>query len=338
MRIAVTHQWLIALRCSTAGCQIHWWQLPQIDGLTQDCSNSSALANHPVMYHYNDIIISTTASQITSLTTVYSIVYSCADQRKHQSTASLAFVSGIHRWPVNSPAQRASNAENVSIWWRHYVQCLQSKAATCHWILDMCCLNVVCQIYYWQLPHICVYCLCETVSAFVHYSEMIIDGLAQECNDSSVLAMGLLKPSTKPSISSDYLRIISKSFKYQLIWNCYWCLDSQYCQSKKVLKKCQFIHLFHIYNSAISISQCKPAVTPLLTHWSYCSLALNHRYHNWFYLSVWTDMVWHESYTPCIHTEFFEIGGQIISTTIDAGRNQEPLCWVRLPKFLGPFY
>ena len=42
------------------------------------------------------------ASQITSLTIVYSTVYSDADQRKHQSSASLAFVRGIHRGPVNS--------------------------------------------------------------------------------------------------------------------------------------------------------------------------------------------------------------------------------------------
>ena len=42
-------------------------------------------------------------SQITSLTIAYSTVYSGADQRKHQSSASLAFVRGIHRWPVNSP-------------------------------------------------------------------------------------------------------------------------------------------------------------------------------------------------------------------------------------------
>ena len=43
------------------------------------------------------------ASQITSLTIVYSSVYSGTDQRKCQSSASLAFVWGIHRWPVNSP-------------------------------------------------------------------------------------------------------------------------------------------------------------------------------------------------------------------------------------------
>ena len=54
-------------------------------------------------YHYDDIIMSAIASLITSLTIVYSIVYPDADQRKHQSSASLAFVWGIHRGPVNSP-------------------------------------------------------------------------------------------------------------------------------------------------------------------------------------------------------------------------------------------
>ena len=43
------------------------------------------------------------ASRITSLTIIYSTVYSDADQRKHQSSASLAFVRGIHRWPLNYP-------------------------------------------------------------------------------------------------------------------------------------------------------------------------------------------------------------------------------------------
>ena len=47
--------------------------------------------------HYIDAIMTAMASQITSLTVVYSIVYSGADQRKHQSSASLAFVRGIHR-------------------------------------------------------------------------------------------------------------------------------------------------------------------------------------------------------------------------------------------------
>ena len=53
--------------------------------------------------HYIDVIMGAMAPQITSLTTIYSTVYSGADQRKHQSSASLAFVRGIHRWLVNSP-------------------------------------------------------------------------------------------------------------------------------------------------------------------------------------------------------------------------------------------
>ena len=53
--------------------------------------------------HYSDVIMCVIMSQITSRTLVYSTVYSGADRRKHQSSASLAFVRGIHRWPVHSP-------------------------------------------------------------------------------------------------------------------------------------------------------------------------------------------------------------------------------------------
>ena len=53
--------------------------------------------------HYNDVIMSAMASQITSGSIVYLTGCSGTDQRKHQSSAPLAFVRGIHRWPVNSP-------------------------------------------------------------------------------------------------------------------------------------------------------------------------------------------------------------------------------------------
>ena len=52
-------------------------------------------------YHYSDVIMGAIASQITSLTIVYSTFYSDADHRKHRSSASLAFVREIHRGPVN---------------------------------------------------------------------------------------------------------------------------------------------------------------------------------------------------------------------------------------------
>ena len=51
------------------------------------------------------------ASQITSLTIVYSTAYSDADERKHQSPVSLAFVL---------VTRRANNAKNISVWWRHH--------------------------------------------------------------------------------------------------------------------------------------------------------------------------------------------------------------------------
>ena len=72
-------------------------------------------------FHYSDVIMGVIAFQITSLTIFHSTVYSDADQRKHQSSASsLAFVENS---PVTGefPAQKASNVENVSIWWRHHI-------------------------------------------------------------------------------------------------------------------------------------------------------------------------------------------------------------------------
>ena len=64
--------------------------------------------------------MSTRASQITSLTIVYSTVYSDSDQSKHQSSALLAICAGNSPGTGEFPAQMASNAENVSIWWRHH--------------------------------------------------------------------------------------------------------------------------------------------------------------------------------------------------------------------------
>ena len=66
-------------------------------------ADQKAMPTDDPIPHYNDVIMNAIASQITSLTIGYSTVYSGADQRKYQSSASLAFAWGIHRWPVNSP-------------------------------------------------------------------------------------------------------------------------------------------------------------------------------------------------------------------------------------------
>ena len=62
-----------------------------------------SVINVTIITHYSDVIMSLMASQITSLTIVYSAVYSGTDERKHQSSASLAFFRGIHQWLANSP-------------------------------------------------------------------------------------------------------------------------------------------------------------------------------------------------------------------------------------------
>ena len=62
-----------------------------------------AIWRYLVPMHYCAVIMGAMTSQITSLTIVYSTIHWGAYQRKYQSSASLASVRGIHRWPVNSP-------------------------------------------------------------------------------------------------------------------------------------------------------------------------------------------------------------------------------------------
>ena len=84
----VNHDFILGLVALTPGHSNEQdWEVP--------CMDRSAM-------HYGDVIMGEIASQITSSAIVYSTVYSDADQRKHQSSASLAFVREIHRGPVNS--------------------------------------------------------------------------------------------------------------------------------------------------------------------------------------------------------------------------------------------
>ena len=90
--------------------------------------------------------------QITSLAIAYSAVYSGADQRKHQSSASLAFVPAIHRSPVNSPhkgpvTRKMFRFDDVIKWY-------DAKEAECHcdglnrfskliWKNPICCCDFI---------------------------------------------------------------------------------------------------------------------------------------------------------------------------------------------------
>ena len=79
---------------------------------------------------------------------VYSAVYSCADQRKHHSSASLAF--GNSPGTGEFPAQMASNAENASIWWRHHGK--------------LCFIVVNCRWFWNQYPTVQCRQLCSAIN------------------------------------------------------------------------------------------------------------------------------------------------------------------------------
>ena len=92
----------------------HWYHN---FGNERRSSNLCAPSSFP---HYNDVIMSSVASQITSLTIVYSTVYSGADQKKTSKLRVAGLCVGNAPVTGEFPAQMASNAENVSIWWRHH--------------------------------------------------------------------------------------------------------------------------------------------------------------------------------------------------------------------------
>ena len=93
------------------------------------------------VFHYGDVKMGAIASQITSLTIVYSAVYSDADQRKYQSSALLAFVWGIHRGPVNSPhkwpvTRKMLSFDDVIMFISqryHWMSLLDPALPTCFW-------------------------------------------------------------------------------------------------------------------------------------------------------------------------------------------------------------
>ena len=72
-------------------------------------------------WHYRDVIMGTIASPITSLTIVYSIIYSGTDQRKTSKLRVTGLCEGNSPVTGEFPAQKASNAQNDSIWWRHHL-------------------------------------------------------------------------------------------------------------------------------------------------------------------------------------------------------------------------
>ena len=112
-----------------------------------------------VSLHCSDVIMSAMASQIISVSIVHLAVCSGSDQRKHQSSASLAFEKGIHQWPVNSPhkgpvMQKMFPFADVimEIWLAAALQCPQIKHLQ-NGITKMLCLKLMSWLVPCKLNH-----------------------------------------------------------------------------------------------------------------------------------------------------------------------------------------
>ena len=117
--VAIWRQWVTAIE--------NWAPIPYMNLI----SGSFQLINS----YDNNVIMSAMAPQITGLMVLFSTVYLDADQRKYQSSASLAFVRGIHRWPVYDRKKRPVTRKKIPFddaimihsWFMNMVQWFQTK-------------------------------------------------------------------------------------------------------------------------------------------------------------------------------------------------------------------
>ena len=117
--------------------------------------------------HYGDVIMGAISSLITSLTIVYSTVYSDADRKKTSKLLGTGLCVGNSPGTGEFPAQMASNAENVSIWWRHHAMRVCSMPKTEYDLIRtimcpaygtherLCCIsgimiNICCRYRWWE--------------------------------------------------------------------------------------------------------------------------------------------------------------------------------------------
>ena len=106
-----TCQWKGSLNCLWTDEEI-----PNLDRNANHCMNILAKS----ICYYNDIIMSTMGSQITSLTIVYSTIYSRCRSKKTSKLRITGLCEGNSAVTSEFPIQRAINMENVSIWWCHH--------------------------------------------------------------------------------------------------------------------------------------------------------------------------------------------------------------------------
>ena len=146
------HQWIPRTKAGNAENVSIWWLHHALRFAIITFTKRPPVLSKKNAPHYDDVIMTTIASQITSLTIVYSTVYSDADQSKHQSSASLAFVWGIHRdrWIPRTKGQlRGKCFHLMTSSWKHFMMVLhpyQQFITICPYLLCQSLLCVSCML------------------------------------------------------------------------------------------------------------------------------------------------------------------------------------------------
>ena len=137
----------------------------EVKGNSRDRIHNVRITTFP---HYGDVIMGAIASQLTSLTIVYSTVYSDADKRILKRCVT-CLCAGNSPGTGEFPAQMASYAENVSIWWRHNAaDVLGTSAVTFDCISISTLMQIhLCDPYRVVFAHILLTCCCFNF-AYIH--------------------------------------------------------------------------------------------------------------------------------------------------------------------------
>ena len=129
--------------------------------------------------HYGDVIMSAMASQITGVAIVYSTVCSGADQRKHQSSASLAFVRGIHRWPAISPHKGPVTR-------KMFPYLMTSSWESALWLLCGHREGAYIPYMYWPTTYVFGAMICQTTMA-VRHAHFIMSAMSSQITGVSII-------------------------------------------------------------------------------------------------------------------------------------------------------
>ena len=166
-----------------------------------------AVSSHKgsIMQHYSDVIMSVMASQVTGVPIVCPTVCSGGDQRKHQSSASLACLRGIHRWPVDSPHKGPITRKMFPFDDFIMIPDHINVSSQCY---GKNCMSV--------LPRLLVFCAKNTFIRWLHDDLEILSTLFALCEGNPAVTGGLLSQRVN---NVDVWKADQQTFDVPVIWD-----------------------------------------------------------------------------------------------------------------------